>query len=1054
VYKVGYSSCTVTSTDKINFTPVSASPTVTATSTSLSVQYGTTSVNLPYSAKSGTPLADRYTIDYSVAAANQGFIDVVTPTAISSESGNIVLTVPYDDAHNKPALGTYAGTLIVSASSGSSCSSSYNFTITVYSGSAPPVISSHPTNVTICSGLNTVLSVTASAATSYQWQTASTITGTYTNVSGGSGGTSASYTTPNLTSTTYYKVIVTNASGSVTSNIATVTVTPIPSASGAITGSATVCAGQTSVAYSVASISNATSYTWAYSGTNATVVGNTNSVLVNFASNATSGNLTVTGTNSCGSGTQALLAITVNATPFISNMTANACNAAAFTVTPVNSTNGIVPDGTTYTWSAPTVTGGLTGGASGSGAANISGTLTNPTTTTQTATYTVEPVKGGCTGATFTLTVSVNSPISLTATPVATICNTGSTGSINLTVSGGTPGYTYAWTGPSSFTATTQNLSGLAPGTYNLTVTDSKSCTKTTSAVVTQTAAISISPTATAATCYGGINGAIELTTVSGGSSPYTYLWNDGSAVKDRTGLLAGTYSVTATDSKGCTATASGISVGQPTTISASASFSPISCSGGNSTITVTASGGTGTLLYSINGGAYQSGNTFSKTASASPYTITVKDANDCTKTTSVTVTEPAALTQSGAITHVGCYGASTGSIEVTASGGTGTLTYRIGSNSYGSSTTFGSLAAGSYSITVKDANDCTKVASYTVTQPSAALSATPTAVNASCNGGTTGSVSLAVTGGTSPYTYSWSKSGGGFSASTKDISGLSAGTYSVTITDNKGCILVPADIVVGQPSTLTATINSKTDASCYGDANGAIDLLIGGGNSSFTYSWSNGASTQDLSGLRAGTYTVTVTDNKGCTATTSTSITQPSAILSGSTVVTPTTCDVGSTGSIINLSVTGGNGDYTYLWSNGATTQDISDVAAGTYSVTISDPKGCSAVVSAAVTQANPLNVATVVVQPTCPPDANLNNADGSIDLTVSGGTGYSYLWEASGGGLVPGGQSAIQDLTTLQAGTYSVTITYNTICHTHSSVTLIYKNPKPVKPGDIKKL
>jgi len=256
----------------------------------------------------------------------------------------------------------------------------------------------------------------------YQWQIATNISGPYTNVSDGTGGASSSYTTANLTATKYYRVVVTNGiTPDATSNPVTVTINPAPVATGSISGNASVCAGQT-LTYSISAIFNATSYTWTYGGSNVTITGTTNSVSLAFASNATSGTLSVHGVNACGSGNDLTLAITVNPAPAINNLTKNACNGVAFTVTPVDVTDGTVPAGTTYSWAAPSVTGGITGGASGTAASNITGTLTNPTASTQTATYTVTPTKGTCVGNTFTITVSLNSPILLTATPVAVLC--------------------------------------------------------------------------------------------------------------------------------------------------------------------------------------------------------------------------------------------------------------------------------------------------------------------------------------------------------------------------------------------------------------------------------------------------------------------------------------------------------------------------------------------------------------------------------------------------------------------------------------------------------
>lgn len=706
-FKLANPSCNVTASTAINFDTPSPTPTVTFSNTSLTVAKGTTSVNLPFTAKSVTPSADTYTISYTIAAKAQGFADVTTSTAIPAAPGNVALVVPAS-----PAVGSYSGTLTVANSSGATCTSSYGFTITVYDPVSTPVISVQPANVSICEGNATTLSVTAVNATGYQWQSATAAyTGPFADISGA---TSSSYTTPVLSSKVYYRVVVSNSHGSVTSDPASVFVTAKPVA-GAITGSTAVCTG-TAGNYSISAVTGATSYTWSYSGSNVTITGSSTAVTLTFAANATSGTLSVTANNSCGSGTAASLSITVTQTPAVNNLTVNACSGAAFSVTPANVTNGTVPAGTTYSWSAPTVTGSMTGGATGSGASAIGGTLTNPTSTTQTATYTVTPVSGGCSGSSFTVTVSVNPPIQPTLTTANLACNGVSTGSIGLAVSGGTPGYTYSWTGPSSFSATTQNLSGLAAGTYNLTVTDSKNCTAASSATITQPTALSVTPTVTDVACNGGTTGAISLA-VSGGTGTITYLWNDGASTQNRTGLAAGTYSVTVTDANACTKTQSGIVVGQPVAISASASATAISCNGGTSTITVTASGGNGTLTYSLNGGAYQSGNTFSGiTASASAYNITVKDAGGCTQTTSVTVTQPAVLALSTALTMESCPGKNDGAIALTVSGGTpGTgYTYNWGGGVTTQNRT--GLAAGTYSVTVTDANGCTASATAVIT--------------------------------------------------------------------------------------------------------------------------------------------------------------------------------------------------------------------------------------------------------------------------------------------------------------------------------------------------
>ncbi len=345
------------------------------------------------------------------------------------------------------------------------------------------------------------------------------------------------------------------------------------------------------------------------------------------------------------------------------------------------------------------------GGGSGSGSGTtISGLAPGSYRVTVTANNGT-----GCSN-TFTTSVVQNPQIFATASPVNVLCF-GGTGGVNLTVTGGTPGYTYSWTKSPSPTviATSQNLSGVTPGTYNVTVTDSRNCTATASATVTQPAAISFNPSVINLLCNGVSTGSINPQ-VSGGTPNYTYLWNDGNTSAIRNNLAAGNYSVIVTDANGCSANSGTITVTQPTAITASANAPAIGCNGGNTTITVTASGGTGTLEYSLNGGTYQSSNQFTGvTASPTPYIITVRDANLCTRTTSITVTQPAPIQISAAVTPEFCTGDNDGAITLTVTGGTGPYTFNWTDltpppvepqNRTG-------LAGGTYSVTVTDANNC-----------------------------------------------------------------------------------------------------------------------------------------------------------------------------------------------------------------------------------------------------------------------------------------------------------------------------------------------------------
>ncbi|RKT00767.1 gliding motility-associated C-terminal domain-containing protein [Flavobacterium sp. 123] len=291
--------------------------------------------------------------------------------------------------------------------------------------------------------------------------------------------------------------------------------------------------------------------------------------------------------------------------------------------------------------------------------------------------------------------------------------------------------------------------------------------------------------------------------------------------------------------------------------LTASTSQTNLFCFGGsNGTASVVVSGGTAPYSYSWS----PSGGTWATASglTAGNYTVTITDDNLATITKNFTITEPSAITASASQTNVSCNGGSNGTASVTPSGGAGSYTYSW-SPSGGTGATASGLSAGSYTVTIEDANGCSATRNFTITEPSA-IAASASQTNIACNGGATGSASVTPSGGAGSYTYSWSPSGG----TGATASGLTAGNYTVTITDANLCTAT-RNFTITEPSAITAT-TSQTNTSCNGSTDGIASVIASGGTGSYSYSWSpSGGTAATATGLAAGNYTCTITDLNGC---------------------------------------------------------------------------------------------------------------------------------------------------------------------------------------------
>ena len=529
----------------------------------------------------------------------------------------------------------------------------------------------------------------------------------------------------------------------------------------------------------------------------------------------------------------------------------------------------------------------------------------------------------GCT-ATATATVAQgNNTLAASTTVTNVTCNGLTNGDVDLTVSGGTINYAYNWSGGT----TSQNLTGVPAGNYTVTVTDAHSCTATASATVTQPSAVVATPSVVNAGCGLSSSGSASVA-VSGGSGAYTYLWSNTQTTDTILNLSGGTYTVTVTDAHSCTATAAAI-VSNSGALSVTTNPTPASCYGAsNGSASVNVTGGTGNITYTWTGGA--SGPTISNLP-AGTYTVTVSDTGGCTNVSTQVVTQPDSIAISLISSPAAC-GASNGSVSASVSGGT--LGYLYHWNTGAATPAISGLSGGNYSVTVTDAHTCTAVSTTAVTSNSS-LIANLIASNVTCNGAANGSASAIVSTGTSPYTYLWNNGG-----TSNLISNLTAGTYAVTITDSLGCHSIDS-VTVNQPSALVIIINAS-QPTCNGQSTGSASLTVSGGAGNYSYAWPNGSTSSSVSGLLAGNYTITVSDGNGCSATSGLTInTVPT--LGTSFITLEDSCYGGQNGTA-EVTASGGSGAYTYSWNNGDTTGVIGALAAGTYTVSVTDNQGCSA--------------------------------------------------------------------------------------------------------------
>lgn len=426
--------------------------------------------------------------------------------------------------------------------------------------------------------------------------------------------------------------------------------------------------------------------------------------------------------------------------------------------------------------------------------------------------------------------------------------------------------------------------------------------------------------------CFDAADGSLAVL-IEDGHEPFTFLWSDNSTAQSLEGVKAGDYTVIVKDALGAELTLSA-TVAQPEPISLEGTISPATCNGkANGAIGLTVSGGNAPYTFSWSNGA----NTKDITAlAAGQYFVTVKDAGNCTATARFTVSNASALSLSVSMTAPEC-NSPNGILNVSVTGGQAPYSFQWSNGE--TSEDLSDIPAGLYSVTVTDQGGCSAQRSVFLKENNT-LTVKASSTPASCAGDATGSIDLTVSGGTAPYTYTWST--GGY---TEDLSNLESGYYTVKVVDGKGCAVTANYTVTTKTFQVPRTV---VQPACEGESNGSITLLEPtGGTAPYTYQWSNGETGPALTDLSAGSYTVTITDATGCSKTLSLSISDPAPIVATASVSSNACNEEGS--YLIDLEVSGGTKPYSFQWSNGPSTEDVQELSGGTYTVVITDGKGCS---------------------------------------------------------------------------------------------------------------
>lgn len=657
--------------------------------------------------------------------------------------------------------------------------------------------------------------------------------------------------------------------------------------------------------------------------------------------------------------------------------------------------SGTPISGAAYTWDF----GGATATpGTGEGPHTISGVPGN------TYNVSLQVSANGCSSTQNIQTITFPTVLNVSISKTDAACGNNN-GSATVNISGGVNPYSILW----SNTMSTTTISNLAAGSYSVTVMDQFGCSQVVSTTISNIGAPSVTANViNNVSCYGLHNGKAAFTATGTGTINYT--WSNGvggsgnnNVVSVIDTLTAGTYFITVTDQNNCQ-TVESITIIQPDILNPAYLSSNITCYGlNNGSISMQVSGGTPNYTYNWAHGSSQANQTL---LSAGDYSVTVTDAHNCTATQQITISQPDSIQISAVIVDITCFGENDGVIQTSVIGGTQPYTYQW--NNGDNTATIDSLSSGTYVLNLIDANGCNSGYSAVITQPQP-IDVQIQSFPVTCFGYNDGSILTSVSGGTQPYAYLWNNGN-----TTANLMSSGAGNYEVTITDDHGCTSVASEAIT-EPLPLIVTLSSNS-VSCNGLNNGSVNANIQGGVAPYNVLWSNGNTTASLQNIQGGAYSVTITDANTCSVVESVTVSEPQALMANYNI-SHISCHGQQNGSI-TLMVSGGSVPYSYNWSNQSQSQNIYNLAQGTYQVTITDDNNCTLIQSYTIQEPMAMSVNASYTPYLC----NYNH-DGYIQLTVSGGTPtYNYLWSNTSVNAPTQGN--------LSGGNYIVTITDANLC------------------------